>query len=200
MKRLGVTLVELLVVLSIIGIMLAIFLPAVQSIRMQARETVCKNNLRQLGLAMTMYLEVAKPTPPARKGFAEGWAIELLPFMEQSNQRESLGRNVRLDDVGLAGSKLPRILRCPVRASFEPQVVDNIPVAHYVMVTSKKPWPDSDEYIWRGAWDAPLAVSAPWLNSPELKRETIRSMEGPHRGGFFYTASSMEYVDYFLAD
>jgi prepilin-type N-terminal cleavage/methylation domain-containing protein/prepilin-type processing-associated H-X9-DG protein len=51
------TLVELLVVIAIIGVLVAMILPAVQAARESARRTQCKNNLRQVGLAMTSYLD-----------------------------------------------------------------------------------------------------------------------------------------------
>jgi len=53
----GFTLIELLVVIAIIAILLAILMPAMRKIRETARETVCKSNLRDIGLAVQMYLD-----------------------------------------------------------------------------------------------------------------------------------------------
>ena len=54
----GFTLIELLVVVAIIGALVGLLLPAVQAARSAARRTECKSNLRQIGLAMTQYLDV----------------------------------------------------------------------------------------------------------------------------------------------
>ena len=56
-RRRGFTLVELLVVIAIVGGLLALIFPAVQAAREAARRTECKSNLRQLGIAMTQYLD-----------------------------------------------------------------------------------------------------------------------------------------------
>jgi prepilin-type N-terminal cleavage/methylation domain-containing protein/prepilin-type processing-associated H-X9-DG protein len=88
------TLVELLVVVAIIGVLLSIFLPAVQAARESARRTQCANQLRQLGLAATSHA-TAKRTYPAG---VEQWYFNtavayrgiplfafLLPYLEESN-------------------------------------------------------------------------------------------------------------------
>lgn len=67
-KRIGFTLVELLVVIAIIGILIALLLPAVQAAREAARRASCKNNMRQLGIALQNYHDANQTFPPGSTG------------------------------------------------------------------------------------------------------------------------------------
>lgn len=98
-KRRGFTLIELLVVIAIIAILIALLLPAVQQAREAARRSTCKNNLKQIGLALHNYNETHGVFPfsvthahsitagSANHTFGlnhRGWTM-LLPFMDQAN-------------------------------------------------------------------------------------------------------------------
>jgi len=84
--RRGFTLIELLVVIAVIAILIALLLPAVQQAREAARRTQCKNNLKQIGIALHNYLETHGRFPPGRlRTPRTGWCALLLPHLEQVN-------------------------------------------------------------------------------------------------------------------
>lgn len=80
----GFTLVELLVVITIIGILIALLLPAVQAAREAARRMQCTNSIKQLSLAMHNYHAAVGSFPYATNGRYSGpWYRALLPYIEQ---------------------------------------------------------------------------------------------------------------------
>jgi len=98
-RRIAFTLVELLVVITIIGILIALLLPAVQAAREAARTAKCQNNMKQLGLALHNYHSQWGVFPPSacwntadstlnirtvnQSRLSENWVIMILPFLEQ---------------------------------------------------------------------------------------------------------------------
>ncbi|APZ94759.1 DUF1559 domain-containing protein [Fuerstiella marisgermanici] len=88
-RQRGFTLIELLVVIAIIAILIALLLPAVQQAREAARRTQCKNNMKQLGLAMHNYHDVFLTFPIGRHNCCWGtWQVPILPYIEQANLYE----------------------------------------------------------------------------------------------------------------
>lgn len=105
----GFTLIELLVVIAIIAILIALLLPAVQQAREAARRTQCKNNMKQLGLALHNYHDTHGVFPygaigpgtcgPSNGGVAfkdvmnqKGW-VQVLPFFDQGNLYQQFDSN-----------------------------------------------------------------------------------------------------------
>ncbi|MBC7967808.1 MAG: DUF1559 domain-containing protein [Fuerstia sp.] len=133
----GFTLIELLVVIAIIAILIALLLPAVQQAREAARRTQCKNNLKQLGLALHNYMDVAGRLPPGgihnfaastgnmnpaadSTSWGPSWIVLALPYFEQGNLYAQYNfSSVRArDNVAVVATKLAAV-QCPSDGASE---------------------------------------------------------------------------------
>lgn len=92
-RRSGFTLIELLVVIAIIAVLVALLLPAVQQAREAARRAQCRNNIKQLGVALANYEETYTAFPPANTNNLSMNA-RLLPQLDMNNIFELIDFNV----------------------------------------------------------------------------------------------------------
>ncbi len=105
-NRSAFTLIELLVVIAIIAVLIGLLLPAVQKVRESSAKTQCSNNMKQIGIAITMYLDNTGYYPPSRTtGNAFAVHALILPYIEQTNLYNSINFNVSCTN---AANALPR--------------------------------------------------------------------------------------------
>ncbi|QDT65750.1 DUF1559 family PulG-like putative transporter [Calycomorphotria hydatis] len=122
--RRGFTLIELLVVIAIIAILIALLLPAVQQAREAARRSQCKNNLKQIGLALHNYHDNHGTFPPRNIYSLDknhSWMTMILPFVEQAPLYSKYDFSEPMMDqrfdqataaTGIIGTRLP-VFECP---------------------------------------------------------------------------------------
>jgi len=129
----GLTLVEVLVVIAIIAVLMALLLPAVQTIRETARRVQCIGNLKQIGVAAQLHCQAWRTFPSAGWGWADcpdpdggfhekqpgGWIYNLLPYAELSAIRNlGVGQTgtARAAQVRQAVESAPALIFCPTRS------------------------------------------------------------------------------------
>lgn len=135
--RSGFTLIELLVVIAIIAILIALLLPAVQQAREAARRSECKNNLKQVGLAIISFHDTYKRFPqaggnsplgenPAVRTFYFSWPFHIYPYLEHDALFKLTPKDPLVDITTLPGgaailAKLDtttvKTFYCPTRRS-----------------------------------------------------------------------------------
>lgn len=135
----GFTLIELLVVIAIIAVLVALLLPAVQQAREAARRSQCKNNLKQIGLALHNYHDTHQAMPPgsihsaspaastcftdanAAENYGASWTIMILPFLDQQSFYNGFNFNERFTSYrnGGQGSSGNHDLWTKPMAAFE---------------------------------------------------------------------------------
>jgi prepilin-type N-terminal cleavage/methylation domain-containing protein len=144
--RRGFTLIELLVVIAIIAILIALLLPAVQQAREAARRTQCKNNLKQLGLALHNYLDTHSAFPPSgcintNSASQQPWSAQafILPFLDGGTIYSKIDFSLGYHHVnntsayppfGPAATRVP-VLLCPSDVNDRARLTSAGTAEHY---------------------------------------------------------------------
>jgi prepilin-type N-terminal cleavage/methylation domain-containing protein/prepilin-type processing-associated H-X9-DG protein len=180
--RSGFSLLELLVALGVIGLLVSLLLPAVQSAREAANRTICQNNLRQIGTACHNFHAVHQTLPPSMadirnyvnvtyQGAALGpvWQVLLLPYLEQEAlwqttlQAYTTDLNINHNPPHLGLSQVIHAYRCPSDPRLAAAITDDqnytAAYASYWGVTA--PSESSDGIFWYSkpsAWEPDRGV------------------------------------------
>ena len=112
-RRGGLTLIELLVCIAVVGVLLALLMPAVMQVREAARATQCRNNLRQIGLALHNYHDTYQAFPP---NVTTPWPVAIAPYLDQVPLYNAYDHNVdafQSPSNERLGTQIWPVFQCP---------------------------------------------------------------------------------------
>lgn len=169
----GFTLIELLVVIAIIAILIALLLPAVQQAREAARRTQCRNQLKQLGIAIHNYESAMKcllPTAivirqqPGNTLYTSylGPHGRILPYIEEGNTYNQINSNTSYGDLAnvAAVGRVTKLFLCPSEPNSQPGFVGSFGTIGGVNYG----FCQGDWFVWAGPDGGPLTRSAFGVN------------------------------------
>ena len=139
----AINLVQCLVVLVVVGVIIALLLPAVQMAREASRRAMCSNNLKQIALALHNYHDTYDQFPPAAIGPKDvpvekqfSWLVAILPFLEQQSLYEALRLDLPWDhphNAGLLQTSVQAFM-CPSNIT-SPTTEEGFEKTSYVAIT-----------------------------------------------------------------
>ena len=184
--RIGFTLIELLVVIGIVSLLIALLMPATQAVRESARNLSCKNNLRQIGIAVTSYAATFERFPV--QYFSEditasndyipyesdrGVFTSLLPFLEQDAIVDGMDRNTTAFapvNQPYVKSAIP-VLACPTSDGIE--ILQHLPNAF-----NSTPVPELSAATADYAFNSWVQVRDAQTTSPQLYFGSVSTVAG----------------------
>ena len=183
--RVGVSLIEIIIVLAIIGIMASLLFPALQAARAKANTVECQNHVRQVGMALNQFIIAKKRFPLPNQ-----WTIDILKWIEE----EPLAGQFVNGVPSRPDLARPALLRC----AQQPEVNSTIPsvlVSHYILAVDRPFTYSKGDHVRWEIHDRPLLTDddplTPWYVGPEVsfvqQQKMFETMRGPHPGGIFYT-------------
>lgn len=192
LRRPAVSLVELLVVLFIMGIMLSLLLPALSGARNKANDVKCKNNLRQVQMALSRSISSMKKFPARNR-----CTIESLRWMEEGPLYDAIKNNTNRN----AEYGRPPLFYCPFQEDF-PSRVAAVGFCHFVLVVDRPDDPGADRRLVKNVkWEVidrklldedPEKPEEPWYVGPEMsfarQAAMLANEPGPHTEGKYMTA------------
>jgi type II secretory pathway pseudopilin PulG len=182
-------LLTLLVVIGIIGLLVALLLPAQRGVRESARRMQCQNHLRQIALALRTYEETYKCLPPAWTVDAAGkpvhsWRTLILPYLDADAKAlyDRIDLSKPWDDPAnkAAGESMPRAYRCPstdARASGTTYLAIVASGGCFLPAKPRARAEITDAlYLTLAVIEVPPEYAVPWMSPTDASEEMVLSL------------------------